>query len=546
MRQIISGNTTFENLRKTNSLYVDKTEYIWKLVTSHGSPFALMRPPQFGKSLTLSTLKALFEGKKELFEGLAIYDKYNWDETYPVIHMDFSNFEAIDLDQVEASLDKMMNQICEEHQVSLDIDSNIPTIKFEELIETVVAKSKFGEVVLLIDAYDKPVMDCYGKPNAEEISQFFTDFYTTIKSKDHYLRFALLTGVTKYYPVNWYSGLNTLNDISNDPEYAYMLGYTQSEFEEYFQEYIDKFKPARKSRETFLKEIKEWYYGFRFHPKIRETVYNPVTIARFFEEKGRFDNYWGEAETPSYLHTLAKLENIDIEEHFSYPTTNLLIKFNEFPRLAPINLLFQSGYITVKSVDNTDSHYYYDIGYWIGFCNRDVEEAFRRYFVASYTGLSENEVRELVNQLRDAITEPNQKKAFELLDSCFTQNSCIPSRQKENPNENTFQRVFYNIFVMCGFKVLSKPDAKDGVIDAVINLPDQNYIFEFKLNRHKTGMKQILEKENYKKYLSKSKPTTLWTINYFTDIGKIIRWSRWAVVRDDEGKIRLKVLPPLA
>ena len=253
MKRLTSSIYSFEKIINEGKLYVDKTEYIWNLIQDDGSYF-LARPRRFGKSLTVSTLEAVFQGRKDLFKGLAIYDKpYDWKK-YPVIHLDLSKGDYSSLKQTSSALSNMVARCAQAHGIKLKRD--VPNEMFQDLI---IQLSKKGQVVILVDEYDKPILETLGEPYAKDVLKLLKAFYSVIKSYDANERFVFITGVSKFSHVSLFSGMNNPSDLSMRSEYATMFGYTQTEFEENFAEYIDAtVKKLNMPREEFLQKMKDW------------------------------------------------------------------------------------------------------------------------------------------------------------------------------------------------------------------------------------------------------------------------------------------------
>ncbi|MCQ2380236.1 MAG: AAA family ATPase, partial [Victivallaceae bacterium] len=277
----------FANIVNRNLFYIDKTEYLWNLINSGGTCFFMSRPRRFGKSLTVSTLKYIFEGRKELFKGLAFYGKpYDWKK-HPVIHLDMTECGSDSADKLERYLHDSLQSIARRNNLVISGDSI--SVQFRNLIEDLASSG--NQVVILLDEYDKPILNNISKPNLPEIFNVLKSFYATIKKCNPYERFVFITGVSKFSHVSIFSDLNNLKDISMDPDYATMLGFTQEELEENFGELIEKYANEQgMTRDEMVAEIRHWYNGYRFHPKA-ETVYNPVSATSFFEH-GEFLNFW--------------------------------------------------------------------------------------------------------------------------------------------------------------------------------------------------------------------------------------------------------------
>ncbi len=287
MKRIAVSVYTFENLIVNRFLYIDKTEYIWKLVSSAPAMYFLSRPRRFGKSLAVSTLMAAFEGKKELFGGLAIHDKpYDW-KPHPVIFPDMNGWDFSSVGRLEKSLRNLVRETAAAH--ALTLTPSDASDMFRELIDRLSERER---AVILIDEYDKPLLDNLGKPHARKILEKMKAFYSVIKACERKERFVFVTGVTRFRGVSPLSGLDNLNDISMDYNYATMFGYTQAELEKYFADRIDlACEQSGESRGKLLDEPEKWYGGYRFHGEA-ESVYNPVSLAQFFSRRGEFNSYW--------------------------------------------------------------------------------------------------------------------------------------------------------------------------------------------------------------------------------------------------------------
>lgn len=272
LKKLPIGLQTFKKLQEGNFLYIDKTKYIYDLVNSAGVYF-LSRPRRFGKSLLISTLEELFQGNKELFKGLWIYNSdYDW-QTYPVIRIDFSSMKPQTTEEFIKTITYRIKSIAEEYEITLSAELYFD--KFKELIQKL---AQINQIVILIDEYDKQIIDHIENPEtAIEFREILRGFYTIIKASDQYVRFAFLTGVSKFSKMSVFSGLNNLKDITLSEQFSTMLGITQQELEEYFADYITAFaKHEDYTREQAMRLIKTWYNGYRFSPA-PERVYNPFS-----------------------------------------------------------------------------------------------------------------------------------------------------------------------------------------------------------------------------------------------------------------------------
>ena len=335
MKDLTTSIFTFEKLIKGGYQYVDKTEYIWQLIRLTGESYFLARPRRFGKSLTLSTLKAVFEGKKELFKGLAIYDKpYDWKQ-YQIIHLSFGDYSPINDTAIKLNLYflRKVKEAAKDLKVSLTVDDDASQA-FAELLDSFKGKEKGKEmVVILIDEYDKPILDNITNANIKEIQRCLKGFYSILKDRNSQERLLFVTGVSKFCHVSLLSDLNNLTDITMDARFATMLGYTQEEMETNFGDRIASLT-GEQNAEEFMQEIKKWYNGYRF-AKDAKTVYNPVSLAQFFKSGGEFNNYWFSTGTPTFLLEMIKKQRFNLEKVLESPVSNFAFDAFEIDRIPP-------------------------------------------------------------------------------------------------------------------------------------------------------------------------------------------------------------------
>ena len=512
MLDLTSYTYSFEELIRGNFLYVDKTEYIWNMVRPATAGYFLSRPRRFGKSLTVSTLKAVFQGKKELFKGLAIYDKpYDW-KRYPVIHLDMNGLDFSSEDELESSLCDLVTEAAASHELTLEL-ANAASM-FRVLINRLAEQE---QVVILVDEYDKPILNNLNKPHAQKILDKLKVFYSVIKAFESKERFVFVTGVSKFCHVSLFSDLNNLTDISMHRDYAAMFGYTQSELEHYFSDRIEATAQAQKvSVEELKRKLKAWYDGYCFE-ETSETVYNPVSIAKFFENDGKFDNYWFATGTPSFLMELAKKTDFNFEDAVSKAVPGVTFDAFEIPNIDPVTLLLQTGYLTIKSSEIRFNKRWF----WLDFPNEEVAESFSTYLLNSYVGRTQREVSSFSADLATAFLEGNLNQARKVLESFF---AGVPYTIHKK-SEATFQSVFYAIFRLLGFNVEAESCTNDGRIDAVVQTDDHIYLFEFKLDDDDTALSQIKDKAYFKKYLQSSKKITLIGVNFDSEKGQLIDWQ---------------------
>jgi len=292
-KDIGSLSTIIEN----NYLYVDKTEYVYKMAKP-GKKYFLSRPRRFGKSLLLSTLQELYAGNKKIFKDLYIYDKWNWSKKYPIVHIDFAGMSYGDLNILKRSLNNFLEKTAEKHDLIIS-SGNLLTDKFKELLEKINIKYE-EKVVVLIDEYDKAILDNIDDlEKADNIRKELNSFYGILKSTENEVEFIFITGVTKFAKTSIFSGLNNITDLTMHPDYANICGYTQEELETYFNERIEDLADYYSaSKEEVLDNIRNCYNGYSYNGN--DTFYNPYSILSLFDEK-TFDNFWFESGTPSFL-----------------------------------------------------------------------------------------------------------------------------------------------------------------------------------------------------------------------------------------------------
>ena len=498
-RKIPIGIQSFEDLRRKNFLYVDKTLYAFKLANL-GKVYFLSRPRRFGKSLFLSTLKAYFLGQKELFKGLYIEKAEEkraeiekneaWGE-YPVFYLDF-NVGRYDLDGALAeSLDYFLKK--EEKIYGLKNEGDSFGKRFQSLIET--AYNKTGkQAVILVDEYDKPLLQTMGVNEAlnEEYRNTLKAFYSVIKTCDQYIRFAFLTGVTKFSKVSISSDLNNLQDISMLNDYAEICGLTQAEIEKTFKPEIERLaKNTKNSYDKMLEELKKWYDGYKFSV-LGESVYNPFSILNTFNS-GELKNYWFATGTPTFLVNYLK------DAHYNIPDLDGKVELdesmlNEYRADAkdPIPILFQSGYLTIKE-------YIEEVNmYRLGFPNDEVRYSFLENLVPAYSSLRPDETGVSIWKFVEDIRAGNVDEFMERMQAII---AGVPydnlPKDKLKLREQNHQTAVYLIFKLMGQFVQTEIHCAKGRADCIVHTKDSIYIFEFKLMSAGTAEDAIVQiKEN--------------------------------------------------
>ena len=477
------GIQSFENIRKEGYLYVDKTALVYQLVQT-GKYYFLSRPRRFGKSLLLSTLQAYYEGKKELFEGLAMASLEKDWKTYPVLLLDLN---AQRYDSVDSLTSILNDTLCEwERLYGTQESETTLSLRFKGVIQRAAEKTG-RNVVVLIDEYDKPMLQAiHNKELQSSYRNILKAFYGVLKSKDAYLQFALLTGVTKFSKVSVFSDLNNLMDISMDNRYATICGITEQELVTDLGEYIrDLSETLQMSYEDLLRELQERYDGYHFVEN-SEGLYNPFSLLNTFARK-KLGNYWFETGTPTYLVELLK-ENHYPLEHLTYEqaTADTLTGIDTVDS-SPILVLYQSGYLTIKDYDPEFETY------TLGFPNKEVEEGFTRFLLPYYahirSGSSAFHIVNFVKEVRSGDIDGFMKR----LQSFFSDTPYELVRDLELH----YQNVLFIIFRLVGFYTQAEYHTSEGRVDLVIRTDQFIYVMEFKLDGTAEEALQQIEEKQY-------------------------------------------------
>jgi hypothetical protein len=503
------GIQSFEYLRANDFLYVDKTEDIYRMVTT-GKPYFLSRPRRFGKSLLVSTLDCLFSARKELFEGLYIYDKWDWTRKYPVVRIDFGGINYQTVEDLEKDLADKLDEYAVRYGLTL---MRQRSGRFAELIEKLHEKT--GEtVVVLVDEYDKPIIDCLSNlPLAAEIRKTLHDFYQVLKAADDHLRLIFLTGVSKFSKVSIFSGLNNLDDLTLTPEYAKICGYTQEELLANFALHIEELaKSNEETKEETIARVKYHYDGYSWDG--RTFVYNPFSTLRLFKHK-IFDDYWFASGTPTFLVNLLKERN-DIQP-VTEPFEMLADNFDAFDieRIDTKVLLFQTGYLTVKSARN--NRISGRLSYLLDIPNEEVRRGLMTHLFAGFADTSASDAASIKEFMMEQLFT-GDTSAFNR--SLKTLIANIPY-QLHVPAEKYYHSLFLLWLNMMGFKVDAEISTNIGRIDAVWTWEERVVIAEVKYAAEGNpnaliaeAFAQIHEKKYYERYLGQNKRIALLAVAF--------------------------------
>jgi len=511
MKKLPIGKQTFERLILDGCLYVDKTAWIHRLITE-GDVYFLSRPRRFGKSLLVTTLKAIFEGRRDLFEGLAIAGlDYDW-APHPVLHLDFSAERTTTGESLEVFLASCVREFAARHDVSPGATGYTGMLR-----ETLAALGASGEkTAVLIDEYDKPILDhIEDSARAGEMRETLKGFYTALKASDAHLRFVFLTGVSKFAKMSVFSGLNNLKDITLNARFSTMLGYTQEELEACFPEGIDALAQAQDlAREACIKKIAEWYNGYRFAPDAQR-VYNPFSTLLLFDAL-TFRDYWFETGTPTFLlKLLRKHEKPAVGELDGVRVGEGAFSSYEPERLQPLPLLFQTGYLTILDYSKEDELY------TLGYPNREVRRAFTTALLEEFAGTPNGLNAAYTVDLRDALAAGDMEKFFETMRVFFAN---VPY-DIQLKHEKYYQTIFYLVFTLLGMRIETEVRTERGRIDAAAQTADTAYVFEFKLSGTAAeALEQARANEYTLKYQGQGKRVRVFGVAFDPETRNIGDW----------------------
>ena len=483
MKYLPIGIQTLSKIIEGDFVYVDKTEIAYNLIQKEGYYF-LARPRRFGKSLFLDTLKEIFEGNKELFKGLYIYDKWDWNVKYPVLRVSLGSGVIKTIEKLKDRL----NWILQDVERNVDIKCNLtdPEKCFKELI--IKSYEKYNQkVVILIDEYDKPILDnITDKKVAREMRDAMKDFYGMIKDNDAYIQFVFITGVSKFSKMNLFTGLNNLNDITLDEKYATICGYTHNDLLTVFEEHL---------RGVDMEKVKKWYNGYNY---LGDKVYNPFDILLFIDKNYKFKNFWWETGNPSFLIDMIKTGNYYIPELENFTANEEILNTFDVERIELVALLWQTGYLTItKKIEDI-----FGIEYKLGIPNKEISISLNNLFITYLTTQSTEKLKHqksLLKMLRNADLD-GFRDALYLLFASIPYNNFTNNKLHES--EGYYASVVYTYLAGIGLDIIPEDITNLGRMDLSVKLEDKVFIFEFKISEKATGnaLKQIKEKRYWEKY----------------------------------------------
>ena len=509
MKRYPIGIQDFSELRTGDYLYVDKTPQVYDLLSS-GKYFFLSRPRRFGKSLLLSTLKHFFLGRRDLFEGLWVdqHADHDWAE-YPVLHFSFSSSGYKDIG-LEAALQRLLNEAATEYEIELTAQGL--SGRFKELLKALGNGPR--KVVLLIDEYDKPLVDYLDDlPQAEANRETLKNFFSVIKDSDPYLRFFFITGVSKFSKVSLFSDLNHLLDITLVDRHASLTGYTPEEMDRYFGEEYGALAQANQlSLEEAKAKIRLWYNGYQW--SMGQPVYNPFSVLSLFYTH-RFANYWWDSGTPTFLLQALKRE-------FKYDLSDIevgpaLLDNYTLENLDWRNLLFQTGYLTITDYDAELALY------TLGYPNYEVEFSMYQHLLATYRHYASSDTQVIYAHLKRALDKGDLEKVIAQINQVF---STIPYQLFEAKRESFFHAILHLTFRGLGLLTQSEVSTAQGRVDTVVHARSGIYVMEFKLDESaQAALDQIRRTRYGSPYLDQGQPVTALGVSFSSETKEVAEWE---------------------
>jgi hypothetical protein len=495
MRKYPIGIQTFRKIREEGFLYIDKTQLIHQLIST-GNYYFLSRPRRFGKSLLLSTIEEIFKGSKELFKGLWIEDRWDWEQKHPVIHIEFSKMPYQEVGLQEAIFRTLRKQAA---LLGFELESDNLKEAFEELIEKAAST---GQVVILIDEYDKAIIDYLDDiPLAEANRTVMKNFYSVIKGSDAYIRLLLITGVSRFSKVSIFSDLNNLRDITLSPGYATLTGITQQELEADFSGEITE---MQQTDPDILEKLKKWYDGYSWN--IKDRVYNPFSLLNFMVERV-FRNFWFQTGTPTFLVKLIRKK-----KEFKFEQTQLNENaLGNFDIADPLlsALLFQTGYLTIKGYNAITRNYLLD------YPNQEVADSLLDNLLSAYREVFPGNSSVITGNLLEALLADNIPQMIVSLNDLI---ATIPYDHWRADHESVFHIIMHLAFKKIGVDIESEVHSSKGRCDVLIKTASHIYAIELKLDLSaQEALDQIFEKGYLHPYQSDTRQKVAIGINFSSE-----------------------------
>ena len=490
---------TFENLRKGGYSYIDKTAILQQLADdSRGRQFFIARPRRFGKSLAVSTLRCLFEGKREYFKGLAIEPEWDWSKTWPVLHLDMGSAQSDNVEELKKIWREMLSNECTRNGIAFCDDEN-PAIALGRTINALASKSGDGQIVVLIDEYDKPLLGKLMTPQVTEFKNALKAFYSVIKTLEGKLRFSFITGVSKFSKVSIFSDLNNLKDYTLNAAVATLFGYTHEEVLKYFPQNLAALgETLGKDAAGAFADIVKWYDGYRFSNDA-EPVINPVSLGLTFDSM-ELGNWWSLTAMPTFLMDFFKVRPMDVSD---LSVTDADLAAYEPERLKPVTLLFQTGYLTIKGFEQVGGLR----RYYLKFPNLEVESSFLTDLSALYIGSDNSGSANIAAEVVKSLRARDPERFVEMFRQFF---AAIPYDLTDRQNEQSWQAIMYAVLRLIGVNAGGEVKTHKGRIDLTVETATDAYIIEVKRDSTaKKAIEQIQDKSYTDRFRLSGKPITL-------------------------------------
>ena len=513
MEKITTDIYSFEKLRKGGYTYVDKTDLLWRLASdTEGRQYFISRPRRFGKSLMLSTLKAIFEGRLELFKGLKIERKrWDWKKKYPVVMLDMSKVKGETPDELKASLNALVDTIAA--TFNLKVAKGVPVgTRFGLALDALFAKK--GEYVVLVDEYEVPLQGFFGNRAALlRVRQIMHDFYVNLKNHSGDIRFLMMTGVTKLTKMSVFSGLNHLNDLTmKRKEYAAQLGYTPKEISAFFPKRLDALAKKNKTdRKGALELLLDWYDSYRFSPDTTARVCNPISIGQALQS-GNLKSYWVATAVSTLVMERIAAAGKTPDDFEGCTATVEELDLCEATELPAKSLMYQSGYLTIKGLSKTEVDEIGNPKLILGAPNHEVRGAIRAGWFNSIVKVPATEFDALVDVAKRQVAAGDVDAL--ICETLYRIYAKIPPEWKIR-SEADVKRHFRLFMEMLGAKAFAEEGSARGYADAIIETKKFVWVFEFKFNKSaKAAVRQIREKGYADAYKGDKRPVTLVGVNF--------------------------------
>ena len=533
MKKLPIGIQSIREIITKGYIYVDKTPFALDLI-QNGKHYFLSRPRRFGKSLFLSTLKEIFKGNKDLLEGCHIdHSNHDW-QPHPVLLLDFGGIANDTTEKLNNDLRAIITNIGKEQ----GIDVEGPSLEFQ-LNVLVKALASKGQVVMLIDEYDKPIIDnLHNLEVAEGNRRLLQSFFGVFKNLDEHIKFTFITGISRFSKVSLFSQANHLKDISMDTRYAAMMGYTQEEIGQYFEEHVQAITQKRNTQgqpcteEEVLAEIKDWYNGYRFSEEAIY-VYNPFSTLNYFDEK-KPKSYWYATGTPSFL-----LREIEQRPQAAASLSQRIATQNRLSDISQVNqislpaLMFQTGYLTIRDYKVALDAYQLD------FPNKEVRDAFFGSILAELGEVDSWVVHLLAKKLRESLSALELDTFVSIINTHFAK---IPYQAYQHAKEGFYQALFLIFLELSGIQAQGEVVTSKGRIDVLCELAGMFYIFELKVTQKASiAIRQVLRQEYSQRYMQQGKKIVVMGVSFSSRKRNIATWA--GELLDEHGELLRKLAP---